>query len=338
VIDMVRHAICTSLVLAALTQGQVAYAGDAALAEALFREGRALMDQGNHAAACPKLSESFVQDPATGTLFALAVCQQESGKTASAWASYAEVISRSKQEGRSDRETAARERMAALEPGLSRLKVEVSPEVGALPGLTVKRNGALVGQAAWGVAAPVDPGEHVVEASAPGKRPFVATVMVGPDGEMRAVGITALEDESAAAATGTPSTPPGETAAWDGGEPSGGSSLRTLGLVVGGMGLVGLGVGSYFGLRAMSLHDDSNAGGRCDTNNECTEEGLRLREDAIAASTLSTIGFVAGGLLTAAGITLFIVGAPDGAGTAARLEAVPVIGPREGAMSLRGRF
>ena len=60
---------------ASLTVPGVSVARDAIMAEALFREGRALMDAGNYDSACPKLAESYSQDPATGTLLALALCE-----------------------------------------------------------------------------------------------------------------------------------------------------------------------------------------------------------------------------------------------------------------------
>ncbi|MBM4364335.1 MAG: hypothetical protein FJ104_16770, partial [Deltaproteobacteria bacterium] len=63
-----------------------------------------------------------------------------------------------------------------------------------IPGVVVKRDGIVVGQAAWGAAAPVDPGEHVVEVTAPGKKPWSATVKVGPDADSQALQVPALED------------------------------------------------------------------------------------------------------------------------------------------------
>src|SRR3954470_3724696 len=114
-----------ALVLTAFALAPSVHAGDVATAEALFREGRALMDAGNFQAACPKLAESFEQDPGTGTLLALAICRERDGQLASAWASYGQVASRSKREGRADREQAARDAMQALEPRLSHLTITV---------------------------------------------------------------------------------------------------------------------------------------------------------------------------------------------------------------------
>jgi len=87
-------------VFAALGAGfpSVALADDqrqrAAAAEALFQEGRALLMAGKAEQACPKLEDSQRLDPATGTLMALALCHEQEGKLASAWAAFADVEGR----------------------------------------------------------------------------------------------------------------------------------------------------------------------------------------------------------------------------------------------------
>lgn len=194
--------ISVSFVLGALVVPRAAHAGDPAAAEALFRQGRALMDSGDFKGGCPKLAEGYAQDPATGTLLALALCQEQAGQTASAWATYSNVVSRARQDGRADREQAARERVQALEPKLSHLTIVVDAEAAAVSGLVVKRDGLPVGSGAWGTGVPLDPGEHTVEATAPGKRPWKATIKVGADADAQTVAVPVLGDELVAVIRG----------------------------------------------------------------------------------------------------------------------------------------
>src|SRR5689334_22968510 len=94
-------------VLAWLPEARLARAGDPALAETLFREGKALLRAGDFAHACPKLAASYEQDPGTGTLLALARCQEGLGQLATAWSTYRRVVESSEQQGRLDRANAA---------------------------------------------------------------------------------------------------------------------------------------------------------------------------------------------------------------------------------------
>jgi hypothetical protein len=164
----------------------------AAEAEALFRVGKRLLETKDFAHACPELAESYRLDPATGALLALAICHEEEGRTATAWAEYGDVAARSKTEGRSDREQAAREKIAALGDRLSTLTISVSPDVAAIQGLHVKRDGVEVGPAIWGVPIPVDPGAHVVDALAFSRKPWRVTVVVAAQSEKRIVEIPKL--------------------------------------------------------------------------------------------------------------------------------------------------
>src|ERR1051325_3142120 len=102
-----------SLLVAGLcaTLAGVAHADprDAAAAEALFDEGKALYAKGDYQAACPKLAESYRLDPGTGALFALALCHERAGKPASAWVEFMEAAGRANTEHNAERETSARE-------------------------------------------------------------------------------------------------------------------------------------------------------------------------------------------------------------------------------------
>lgn len=316
---------------------RLALAGDPTLAESLFREGKGLMDAGDFARACPKLEESQRQDPASGTLLALAYCYEQAGKTASAWGTYNSAAMRARQEGRSDREQAARERGTALEQKLSTLTLEVPADVAQSPGFTVRRDGETVPPAAWGSAVPLDPGEHLIEVSADGKKPWQAKVSLGANADKQKLQVPPLEAGPAAPAAPPPVAPPQAAPSADEGS-KGGSSLPIIGLVTGGVGVVALGVGTYFGLRAKSLNDDSKEQG-CNAQNECTPTGGEKRDDAKSAATASTIAFVVGGVLTAGGVALYLIGSSSNESPpAAALAVSPALGPNQAGFALSGKF
>jgi hypothetical protein len=325
-----RRLMCSIFIVGVFVSAR-AKAGDAALAEQLFREGRERLDAGDYAAACPKLEESYAQDPATGTLLALALCEEATGKTASAWANYGEVAARSKREGRADREQAASEHQSALEPTLSYLTIHVDDTTRTVPGVVVTRDGEPVGSAAWGSAFPIDPGVHHLVATAPGKQRWEGTVTVADKGDRQVAEIPVLLD--AASATPIPAPPPAPKDAGPA-QTAAPSPLRWIGVAVGGAGVVGLGLGTYFGIHATQLNSSSKENGHCNAQNQCDATGGARRDDALTAATISTAMFVAGGVLTATGVTLFILGAPHS--DARRAAAELRVGA--GSVTVAGRF
>jgi serine/threonine-protein kinase len=338
---MREHVVTRRIAFAALATAAMsardACAGDTVLAESLFQQGRSLMAKGDYAAACPRLSESYTQDPSTGTLLALALCQERSGKTASAWASYLEVVTRSRREGRADREQAARERVDALEPTLSRLTIEVDATTASIPELVVTRDGNVVGQGAWGAPTPIDPGEHVVAAAAPGKQKWSTSVKIGTEATTSTVNVPVLEDSSTTAPpapSAVPSSKPDE-------RPAStpfftGSPMQIAGIAFAGAGVLGLGASAFFGLRASSLNSDSKSDGHCDANNQCDPYGLAKRGDAADAANLATVFLVAGAGAAAAGATLFLLGRSGE--SPARVDAAALAGPGLFGVKMQGRF
>lgn len=287
----VRFAAC-ALAVALSAAAHEARAGDAAAAEALFLEGRTLLQQQNYAAACPKLAESHRLDPATGTLLALALCYEGQGKTASAWAAYVEVEERATKEKNAQRAAAAKERATALEPKLPRLVVELAAGADAAAGLTVTRDGALVGAGSIGTPIPVDPGEHTVAAEAPDKVPFTTSVRVG-EGDTVRVTVTPLADQS--------KVDPGAKA------PSFFTPARIAGVGIGAIGIVGIGVAGALAGVASSKKAESDED--CD-GNVCGPIGLPIRREARSFGDGATAALIAGSVLAAAGVTLVIVGGP----------------------------
>ncbi|HEX6767013.1 MAG TPA: hypothetical protein VF103_16065 [Polyangiaceae bacterium] len=175
-----------------------------ALAETLYQQARELMSAGRYDEACPKLEESYRLDPATGTLLNLASCHENQGKLASAWFEYLDAVTAARRDARPDRVEFAQGRLAELEPKLSRLTVVVVPEAADTPGLELELDRARIGLAARGVPTPVDPGTHVVEARAPGRKGFKVAVEIGTTPEQKTVTVPVLEMESALPPTPTP--------------------------------------------------------------------------------------------------------------------------------------
>jgi hypothetical protein len=281
--------------------------GNRAAAEALFNQGRELMTAGKFAEACPKFEASQQLDPGLGTMLNLAECYEKTGRTASAWAEYREAIPLARAAGSKARQDLATERAQALQERLSTLTIRAMSGDDSNAHLEIRRDGVALQEAELGAPIPVDPGEHVIEAVAPGKQPWSSKVQVGPNAAKVAVDIPTLKasDSAAAPPTQAPATttttitsPPADT----GTDP--GAARRTTGLILGGVGVVGIGLGAFFGVSASSKWSDAKD--KCtDYPYGCGEDGASKQADARSAATISTVGFVAGGALLAAGAVLY---------------------------------
>jgi hypothetical protein len=273
------------------------------------------MSQQKYSEACGKFEASNRLDSGLGTLLFLADCYEKAGRIASAWATFREAESIAA--GRSDgpRTQVAKDRAAALEPRLSKLWVKVSPDN---PETTqVMRDGAMVPRESWGIALPTDPGEHTLTATATGRKRWSAKVVIQGENQNVSIEVPPLEvaPEEPKPVGGTdPGTDQGS-------DPHRGRTQRIIGIATAGAGVIALGVGTYFGFRAMSKNDDSKA--HCDPNDEtsCTEQGVSLREDAFTAADTATGLFIAGGALAATGLVVFLTApsSPEKAATAPAL-------------------
>ena len=161
-------------------------------ADALFKEGRALLDAKNFDEACPKLAASQAKEPGAGTLLALALCHEGQGKTATAMKELREAAELGRRVGREDLARAADKRAQAMEPSLAKLVVRM-PE-GARYDVTC--DAEPVEPSRVGEPFMVDPGEHKVHISARGKKPRTYTVRLSGAGLTEIV-VDPLEAEAA---------------------------------------------------------------------------------------------------------------------------------------------
>jgi serine/threonine-protein kinase len=115
--------------------------------------------------------------------------------------------------------------------------------------------------------------------------------------------------------------------------PSSGHSASTLGVIIGCAGVAGLGLGTFFGLQAMSKKSDADSAG-CNSDSVCPNgTAADTLRSAKSAADLATVSFIAGGLLAAGGITLWAVGGSRGA-----VQAAPSVGDRSAAVTVRGAW
>ncbi len=253
-----------SLLLVGTLLPATAYAdkkGDAARAEALFKEGRRLMDSGSYTEACPRFAESQALDPAPGTELNLALCYQKAGRLATAWAALRTAQALADAAGQKSRSASAKAGAAALEPTLSRLTIAV-PESSRVPGLEVRCDGDLMGAVEWDIAVPRDGGGHDIEASAPGKKAWQGHVDLKVSGQNAVVEVPALEDlplpppmQAPIAVEPVPTAVPDVEHAIASppiveGPPPPGHTQRIVALVMAGTGVVAMGVGGFVGLQA----------------------------------------------------------------------------------------
>lgn len=340
--------VCACL-LGAFSAVRVAHAQvspeEKATAEAVFEEGMRLIKKGNFAEACPKFEMSQRVEPAVGTMLYLAECYENTNRTASGWAMFREAASLAETSGQVERMRTAQARAARLEPRLAWLTIDV-PKDALVPGLQIRKNGVLVSPELSGTASPVDPGEVVVDASAPGRLPFSTKVKVAAKARAVVAIPPLLADPDAAPvpvpppaahAENAPPTAvnatPAAAAPAPSPAPAPAEHTSPIPWVVGGAGVIALGVGSYFGLKAISNADDARE--ICPKGVCSDKEGETAASDAHTQAKISNVCFALGATAVAAGVVLYFT-LPTKHGT--QVGMLPMFDQSSLGLALRGRL
>lgn len=324
-------ALCLMAAISSSSASSAQPAGnDAVLARSLFDRGKALMAGGKTDEACDKFAESQRLDPRSGTLLNLAVCREKQGKTATAWLLFQEAIPLARKDARPDREKLAKDKLAGIEPKLSRLAIEVPFPV---DGIEVSLDGVPVGKAAWNEAAPLDPGDHQISATAPGKKAWNTSVTIGAAADRQVVHVPNLEDDlsavapaasSASAPTTRPEPPPVPP-----------ERSNTAAYVIGGAGIAALGVGAFFGWRASQKWDDAQSNCKGDV---CNAQAASLSRDANSAAWVSNVGLGLGLVGVGVATWLLVRSSDDTSHTKASVRAAPLVGSSTLGLGMSGRF
>jgi tetratricopeptide (TPR) repeat protein len=296
-------------------------------ADKLFDEGAKLMKAGRVAEACPKFEQSNKLDPEIGGLLWLADCYERNGQTASSYRTYKDAQKMAiERKDRQQRDKVAQKHITSLEKKLSKLTILAPAE--KPEGLEVTRDGEKLGDSDLGLAVPVDPGAHVVVATAPHYRKWTKNISVGTDGSAETITVGPLEKEEAPPPPPPPEEPKSDPA----------FAYHVGGIVVAAAGLVGVGIGSVLGLVAAGKLSDSNADNHCDLANTCDALGLQLRSEAKDAALVSTIAFIAGGVAIAAGITVYFLAPKKSHRDLGRTYFAPLIGSGTYGAAFGGTF
>lgn len=309
---------------------------DKATARELAKEGAEALDKKDFAKAADRFARADKLFHAPTLVLGLARAQVGLGKLVAAQENYHSIL---------------REELPANAPeAFVQAKTDATKELAALtpqvPWVILSVDGArdisqakvmvgedLVPPAALGVKRAIDPGEHLVRVELKGYLPVEKRFSVAP-GTTAQVGVTLVPaPQGPAKGTVGPVEPP----------PSGGlfPHQNTVGIVLLGVGSAGVLVGAVTGGLALQKHADLEAAG-------CTPEGCPASQQEALGSyhtlgTVSTAGFITGGVGLAAGLVLVLT-APKAPkkpeATQARAPLAPTVRPYIGAgeIGVVGRF
>lgn len=315
------------------------HAQNPAAAEALFEQARAAMAAGSFDIACARFRDSDKLDPAVGTRFNLADCEERRGRVATAWSLFRGVLSELAQDD--DRRPIAEQRARALEPRVPYLRMQ--PGADTPPGVHVRIDGVELGEGSFGLALPMDPGTHelvlVPAAGGAGQR----SVFSLGEGERRDLPIRFTSSSSS-----PPSSPTARASeAPDDDElfPAQ-SSQQKWAYVAGGVGAASLLFGAVTGV--VTLNKKNTAESNCsERRHVCNQAGVDANESGRTFGTLSAVGLGVGVVGLAAGAYLWLT-APKSPPPAAHsstpvrpgLRVRPELGcaPGTGFLALSGSF
>jgi len=308
--------------LSALSPGVHADPSSQAAAESLFSEGRAAMARGEYEEACEKFEASNQLDPAVGTVFNLANCNERRGRRALALEQFREVVARLP--ASDPREPVASARVSELEAHVPMIALRLGHAAPA--GAIVVLDARPLPPQSLNAALPVDAGEHIVivRAAAHVDREYRVSLVDGQHvelavdaGETAAQGDHPLDQRQG--------RPPAIRAA---------PRRVVLGIVGVGVGVATLGASVITGIVALSkehsldgsCQDKPGGGGRY-----CNATGLHAADSGRTLATVSDVTLGVG--LAAAAVGAWLVFFP---GSRHEVEATAGAIPGGASLGVRG--
>ncbi len=261
------------------------------LAREQFNQALSLQTGGDWAGALALLKEVAAVKPTPQVRFNIALCEERLGRLVAALGDYELAASDAQAEKADQVGQEVDARLEALKARVPRVVVQRGEGADSA---TISLDGVSLGDSVLNVPMPADPGPHVVEAKALGFLPFKQSFRVAE--QQTATILVKLEAEPVA------STPP------PGSNPqSSAQTVRTVGFVVGGVGIASLiGSGAFFYLRHNAIND---LDGQCGSNRQaCPDSAHNTVDHGKLYTTLGDVTLAVGAVGVITGAALVIAG------------------------------
>jgi hypothetical protein len=298
--------------LAAAPEARAASAQDRSAAHEQLTQAQDLKGSGQLAEALTHYQESQRLDPKLPTLMELADCEEQLGQLLEAQEHWSAARDQAKHDEKPQSRQRAEQRLAAVEKRVAHLTLTLAGD--APTNAQVFHDDMPLEPASLGTPLAANPGDHVIVVKAPEHEDAKYSVKLA-EGDSQTLPIAA--GHSTAPQAPPPPPPPkvvpapqpaNQAAARSA---NSGSTQRTIGIVAGSVGIVGIGAGSI--LWYVGYRDGNSLGPTADNN-----------------LLLGQISVITGGVLLATGIVLFAT-APSGNAHNARLKVVPTLSVGSGA-------
>jgi PEGA domain-containing protein len=270
---------------------------DVAIARQLFEEGTTALREGRFADARERFVRSLALKRTPLTLYSLAVSLRELGHYAESLETFKAFLAERASSADGAFEQPAREAIAELEQRVAYVRLRIEPA--ATPGMTVTVDGVTVPEAAIGYPRLVDPGSHVIRATAPGRLPSQKEVTLA-EGQTVDVALELVPENATAAVPVPGPVPPSPAVPAPDPEPEPALAETEVAFPTGPVVVTAVGAAVFGVGLAVGLVGVSEAG---DAPTRDGEEAAAARDKAVAGDVVAAIG-AAG---AAAGLVWLIV-------------------------------
>lgn len=284
-----------------------------ARADDLFRKGRDEQDRGNCQKALEFFRESHALKPGRGTLLNMGLCEKKLGQIAKALMHFEELLPQLP--SGDERRQIVRDALAEIKPKVPYLRIVLRADSPA--GTVVTYDNAELAPTMIGTDIPVDPGKHAIVVEAPGL-PNRKYDIVMEEGKRQT-----LQVEPGVPSESKPIEPE---------QASSSNPQKTVGFVLGGVGIAGILTGVVTGAMAASANGEATEA--CPTRRGCSAETIETAERGKTLSVVNTITLAVGVVALGVSIPLIVTSKKSEPTAAAKVWFSP-----DGArLGLTGRF